>query len=275
MSNHFEVPFGLKVLPDRAGLLSSSFVLFVWLYGHIVVFIPILLPHYKDGNVSSLVVYGYILLSLCTIICFFRAMFSNPGVVPRVATENVDWRTWEKCKKCRLARPARSHHCSKCGYCVLEMDHHCQWINNCVGKGNFRIFSLLLVYASTFVNLNIVIYHLHKWSWLGACPACAELWWIDPLQNPVKSLSYLIAAIAFVGITLLLCLTGLHISMGMTTIEAMEDPRTAMKKSMETKRKCIPSFTQLSVLCGGRSFLLWPLPCLTITDNASRRTHIV
>lgn len=58
MSNHLELPFGLKVLPDRAGLLSSSFVLFVWLYGHIAVFIPIILPHYRDGNISSLVVYG-------------------------------------------------------------------------------------------------------------------------------------------------------------------------------------------------------------------------
>lgn len=49
-------------------------------------------------------------------------------------------------------------------------------INNCVGRGNFRIFSLLLVYASSFVNLNIIIYHLHKWSWLGVCEACKEVW---------------------------------------------------------------------------------------------------
>lgn len=113
MSNHLELPFGLKVLPDRTGLISSSFVLFVWLYGHIAVFIPILLPHHKDGNVPSLVFYGkiydciyvlyrrletnshwqcfagYILLSLCTITCFFQAMFSSPGVVPRVATDKV------------------------------------------------------------------------------------------------------------------------------------------------------------------------------------------
>mmetsp|Transcript_24930 Transcript_24930/g.44873 ORF Transcript_24930/g.44873 Transcript_24930/m.44873 type:complete len:442 (-) Transcript_24930:3560-4885(-) len=50
------------------------------------------------------------------------------------------------CNKCQHERPPRSHHCKVCKMCVLEFDHHCPWVNNCIGYNNYREFILLLVY---------------------------------------------------------------------------------------------------------------------------------
>lgn len=260
MSTHLRLCFGLKLLLDRRGLISSSFILFIWLYGHLIVFLPILLPQYKDGNVSAIPVAAYVILSLCTFIAFFRSMFSDPGKVSNVKKEEIDWRTWEKCVRCCMARPPRSHHCSRCGHCVLQMDHHCQWINNCVGAKNFWIFYMLLVYAFTFVVTNISIYHIHKWGWLGECISCSKITWIDPLAHPVKGFSYFIAMLAFTGITLLMIMTGIHISLDMTTIETLEDPSIMYSRAREHGR-ILPTRSAVSKLCGTSNFLLWILPC--------------
>lgn len=50
------------------------------------------------------------------------------------------------CASCCKTRPLRARHCYLCGRCVQKIDHHCPWINNCVGHANHRYFMLFLVY---------------------------------------------------------------------------------------------------------------------------------
>lgn len=54
----------------------------------------------------------------------------------------------DTCKHCDLVRPPRTHHCSVCNKCVLKMDHHCPWIANCAGYGNYRYFVTFLVWTT-------------------------------------------------------------------------------------------------------------------------------
>ncbi|XP_019729049.1 palmitoyltransferase ZDHHC23-A [Hippocampus comes] len=51
---------------------------------------------------------------------------------------------WSRCPVCKIARPPRAGHCGTCGVCVQRLDHHCVWINSCVGQGNHRSFLLTL-----------------------------------------------------------------------------------------------------------------------------------
>lgn len=60
------------------------------------------------------------------------------------------------CKKCISPKPPRTHHCSVCDKCVLAMDHHCPWLNNCVGYYNARYFYLYMVYMVTGVTFLII-----------------------------------------------------------------------------------------------------------------------
>lgn len=37
-------------------------------------------------------------------------------------------------------QPLRARHCRQCRRCVRRYDHHCPWIENCVGERNHPLF---------------------------------------------------------------------------------------------------------------------------------------
>lgn len=51
------------------------------------------------------------------------------------------------CDKCDQKKPPRCHHCSICRMCIVNMDHHCPWLCNCIGYQNKKYFILFLFYA--------------------------------------------------------------------------------------------------------------------------------
>ena len=46
-----------------------------------------------------------------------------------------------RCKKCGLNRKhERVNHCSRCNRCVDYMDHHCVFVDNCIGRKNIAFY---------------------------------------------------------------------------------------------------------------------------------------
>ncbi|XP_021254415.1 palmitoyltransferase ZDHHC23 isoform X7 [Numida meleagris] len=64
----------------------------------------------------------------------------------RVLAEEREGVKMDWCAKCHLVRPARAGHCRLCGRCVRRLDHHCVWINSCVGEQNHQAFILALFF---------------------------------------------------------------------------------------------------------------------------------
>ncbi|GMM32815.1 palmitoyltransferase [Saccharomycopsis crataegensis] len=139
-------------------------------------------------NISPAVVIMFSYIWLHCFISFFKASFTDPGIMPRntnIADEpfrlpneysntislpiinkskeklHVNCSVTTKyCPTCRIWRPPRTSHCMLCGVCVANLDHHCIWLNNCVGSRNYSyFFSFVLMAFLSTVYLNVCSYY--------------------------------------------------------------------------------------------------------------------
>lgn len=65
-------------------------------------------------------------------------------------SESFITKDWTKslarlCHTCKTIKPYRASHCKACNRCVLAFDHHCPYIQNCVGYRNRPFFFLFVI----------------------------------------------------------------------------------------------------------------------------------
>lgn len=102
--------------------------------------------------------------ALMALLSFFAAALTDPGgVASSFAPETEDPQRNQGtqsryCDKCCTYKPPRTHHCRVCKRCVLKMDHHCVWINNCVGYWNYKPFIIFVLHATVGSIYALVIF---------------------------------------------------------------------------------------------------------------------
>ena len=117
----------------------------------------ILLPEIFD----KIYAYFYIGIMLLMFILYFTLSFSNPGIIKNltvikplfIVEKGEDISNY--CSYCWVKKSFNSKHCLICGVCVNGFDHHCFWINNCVGNNNYNLFITFLIYVNLNIFLNV------------------------------------------------------------------------------------------------------------------------
>lgn len=59
-----------------------------------------------------------------------------------------------------------SKHCRKCDRCIREFDHHCRFVNQCVGSRNYKSFFGLVVILS-LDSCGMLVYVVMDFWYLG------------------------------------------------------------------------------------------------------------
>jgi hypothetical protein len=108
----------------------------------------IFLPWLAEGAPQwSLAMFGVSLVCLVLGLWSYGAAIVGDNRVVAGGAEAGSCLSGSFCIKCNRVRPARAHHCSTCQECILRMDHHCPWINNCVGANNHGHYLRFLAYC--------------------------------------------------------------------------------------------------------------------------------
>ena len=119
-----------------------------------------LFPLYYD---RLILIYIQLGLFASTLFLHMWCLFSDPGYLK--SPKGVPFMDMMKifdpvmlCADCEVVRTDRSRHCSICNKCVERFDHHCPWINNCVGVSNHGAFmsfliSMVALLCTTLISL--------------------------------------------------------------------------------------------------------------------------
>ncbi|KAB1219045.1 putative protein S-acyltransferase 15 [Morella rubra] len=139
--------------------VSAVFLLMCFVYYTTVfVFIEDWVGLQRSAGSFNALIFTF-LCSIC-LFSFFACVLIEPGHVPSSYVPDIEETTGSdkeheknvaqlrRCDKCSTYKPPRAHHCRVCRRCVLRMDHHCLWINNCVGYWNYKAFFMLVLYAT-------------------------------------------------------------------------------------------------------------------------------
>ncbi|XP_039028691.1 probable protein S-acyltransferase 16 isoform X2 [Hibiscus syriacus] len=182
----------------------------------------------SPGMVNALV---YTSISVMCVFNYAVAILADPGLVPSTYMPDIEDSTvsiheikrkggdLRYCQKCSHFKPPRAHHCRICKMCILRMDHHCVWINNCVGHANYKAFFVFVVYAITACFYSLVLL-------FGSLNSDSQ---IDEQQRDSLRIVYVISGLFLLPLSVALSvLLGWHIYLilqNKTTIEYHEGVR--------------------------------------------------
>lgn len=144
-----------KYIPVATAMAFITWSYVTWL----LYFMPFM------GN-FSLYTLSFALATVLSWYNFYKAWKTDPGVLISNRdqmnktilqfVEQSEFTLDTFCTACIVRKPLRSKHCIDCNRCVAKFDHHCPWVDNCIGQFNYKYFVGFLFWTPI-----CLIFYLH------------------------------------------------------------------------------------------------------------------
>ncbi|ORY82862.1 hypothetical protein LY90DRAFT_375575 [Neocallimastix californiae] len=129
----------------------------------------LIIPYSEEDTILNIF---NVFIMVTVLILFLYCVNSDPGYLTKeYSMENAEYKNLSSlvfnggeikkyCYTCELMKPKKSKvkHCKLCNRCVCRFDHHCSFINNCVGAANHKAFIYLLVFSLT--SLGMILFRM-------------------------------------------------------------------------------------------------------------------
>jgi len=142
----------------------------------------IFVEFWKEPLIIVILLVIFVICFIATFISAYIATKTDPAatVLP-LSTPPEERKGYRRCYSgCEGYVKSGSYHCRKCGKCSEGFDHHCLWLNNCIGSKNYVSFVFTLIsvdcYLTVFNGVGIYVITtffvnydsaVEKWGFLG------------------------------------------------------------------------------------------------------------
>ena len=156
--------------------IKNIIIAYVFQIITLLIFFCFIFPYMIINNNNKILYWifflGYILLTIIFFVIHINLTCKDPGRPKKKLTfesikqimkkKEVKINFFNYCPKCFIRRSRRVKHCSICDECCEGFDHHCYWVNNCIGINNYKyfIFFLFLSFFDVIFILIISIFSL-------------------------------------------------------------------------------------------------------------------
>jgi len=126
---------------------------------------PFLFLYYDKEYFNGVIFFIHIILNITLLILFIYLICSDPGYIKNFEKikdfQSLLFKKNETfldfCFKCSVFKTESIKHCSICDKCCKRFDHHCLWLDNCIGKNNYFFFKLILYNSFFDISITIII----------------------------------------------------------------------------------------------------------------------
>ncbi|CAK9083708.1 unnamed protein product [Durusdinium trenchii] len=136
----------------------------------------------------------YLVLVTLWFSSFLRVLCTRPGKPKDFESEMLSPKPRPNnqvfCVFCQSQKPQRCRHCTKCGACVLRMDHHCPWLRQCIGFGNYKYFVAFITYSAVallFKAVTLMLFTVRAFH--GEITFWTKLWLVSTAAQPIHLLT--------------------------------------------------------------------------------------
>ena len=155
--------------PAKKVKKSKKYVVIIFVYKSITTYVILgfiysFMLVFYDKKYFNLIIFNFhLIINAILVIFFFLLICRNPGFVDNCEKINdfddllikKEKSFLDFCFKCSIFKTDDIKHCVICDKCCKEFDHHCLWLDNCIGKNNYILFVLILY--SLFIDILIII----------------------------------------------------------------------------------------------------------------------
>lgn len=185
------------------GLNCASLATWICILVPSALYFAFVLPRLQRQNAPALLVPASLALFVATVFFLLATCCSDPGIIPprkfvlatgnraqlaellgydllgptgeepcgdpymdaaNMVPEALRAEGYRWCHTCQIIRPPRASHCKDCDHCVLRYDHHCPFVNNCVGQRNYHFF---IGFTTVAIFLAIIVLPAILWTFSG------------------------------------------------------------------------------------------------------------